>query len=154
MIKDPKELESKIVAIEKELELANSKILEIIKSRETSNKEHFEKNKELTDLQVKLNTNIAALDEIIEKTDDIKSASTSTTTLKSITQNLGQIKDQTSALDNVLITLRKEKQEIEDKLKTLSIGAQTTLRDDYDSLVSETNILEQSLISKKAEEKQ
>lgn len=132
MIKDPKELEGKIVAIEKELEQVNSKILEIIKSRETSNKEHFEKNKELTDLQVKLNTNIATLDEIIEKTDDIKSASTSTTTLKSITQNLGQIKDQTSALDNVLITLRKEKQEIEDKLKTLSIGAQTTLRDDYD----------------------
>jgi len=153
LIKDPKELESKISATEKELEKAKSKLLEIIKCHETSNKGHFEKNKELTDLQVKLNTNIAALDEIIEKTDNIKSASTSTTTIKTITQNLGQIKDETSALDNILVTLRKEKQEIEDKLKSLNLGAQTTLRDEYDSLVSETNILEQSLISKNAEEK-
>lgn len=153
LIKDTKELESKIASVEKELEKANSKILENNKSRETSNKEHSEKNKELTDLQVKLNTNIAALDEIVEKIDVIKSASTNTSTLKTIAQNLGQIKDETISLDNILITLRKEKQEVETKLKSLNLGAQTTLRDEYDSLVSETNTLEQSLISKNAEEK-
>ncbi len=151
LIKNPKELEEKIKSIEKELEKANSKLLELTKSHETNRKELEKQNKELTNLQVKLNTNIATLNDVIEKSGNVKHASTGGATIKTITQNLGQLKEETSTIDNILSTLRKEKQEIEDKLKGLNLGVQTTLRDEYDSLVSETNILEQSLISKNAE---
>ena len=151
LIKDPKELEEKIKHLEKELEKEQAKLSESIKNLLTVNEEHNSKTKEQNQLQVKLNTAIQALDEIIEKSDTIKSASTSGATLKTITQNLGHANTLVSALDKSLTTLKKEKQEIEEKLKGLNLGTQTTLRDQYDSLVNDTNLLEQSLISKNSE---
>lgn len=153
LVKDTKELEEKINHIDKELEKIKAHLQEATTKISETSQELTQKTKEQTQLQVRLNTSIQTLDDIIENLEGItsKSSGESGATIKTITQNLGQLSSQISDLDTNLTNLRKEKQEIEDKLKSLNIGVQNTLRDDYDSLVTETNTLEQSLISKNSE---
>ena len=153
LVKDTKELEEKINHLEKDIEKIKEQLFETNKLIALNTEEISNKTKEQNQLQVKLNTTIQSVDDIIGNLENITAKSTgeSSSTIKTITQNLGQLSTQISALDASLTTFKKEKQDLEEKLKSLNIGVQTTLRDEYDSLVTETNTLEQSLISKNSE---
>ncbi len=153
IVRDTKELEEKINNLEKEIAKINSNLQELSKDILTASKKENEKKQEQMQLQINLNTALYSLDETTQAMENasLYVAKSDLATLKEITQNLGQLSSNLSSLDSSLSSLQKEKQEIEAKLNHSSVPEHTGLRDDYDTLVSEVNTLEQSIISKTAQ---
>lgn len=152
LLKDSKDLERKIGDLEKEI--SNNKE-QITKLEETIKEKTDKLNfliKEQNTFNVKINTQVGLLDDLISKISDLKERKESVAT-KTITQNLGQTEKDLSVIEKELSLTKIQKQEIDSKLKEIDLGSHDSLRDEYDSLVFEINQLEQSLISKNAEVK-
>ncbi len=152
LVKDTKDLETKILSLEKEI-LENK---DQINKLETNIKEKTDKLnflvKEQNTFNVKINTQVGLLDDLISKISTLKEKTESIVT-KTITQNLGQAEKDLSIIEKDLTLTKTQKAEIDSKLKEIDLGSHDSLRDEYDSLVFDINQLEQSLISKNAEVK-
>jgi chromosome segregation protein len=150
LVKDSKDLETKIGNLEKEISTNKEQISKL----EETIKEKTEKLnfliKEQNTYNIKINTQVGLLDDLISKISDLKERKESVAT-KTITQNLGQTEKDLTLIEKELSLTKTQKQEIDSKLKEIDLGSHDSLRDEYDSLVFEINQLEQSLISKNAE---
>ena len=152
LLKDSKDLETKIGNLEKELSTNKEQISKLEETiKEKTDKLNF-LIKEQNTFNVKINTQVGLLDDLISKISDLKERKESVAT-KTITQNLGQTEKDLSVIEKELSLTKTQKQEIDSKLKEIDLGSHDSLRDEYDSLVFEINQLEQSLISKNAEVK-
>lgn len=150
LVKDKKDLETKITNLEKEISTNKeqiNKLEEIIK--EKTDKLNFLV-KEQNTFNIKINTQVGLLDDLVLKISDLKNKKESIAT-KTITQNLGQAEKDLSLIEKELTLTKTQKQELDSKLKEIDLGSHDSLRDEYDSVVFEINQLEQSLISKNAE---
>jgi len=152
LLKDSKDLETKIGNLEKELSTNKEQISKLEETiKEKTDKLNF-LIKEQNTYNIKINTQVGLLDDLISKISDLKERKESVAT-KTITQNLGQTEKDLSVIEKELFLTKIQKQEIDSKLKEIDLGSHDSLRDEYDSLVFEINQLEQSLISKNAEVK-
>ena len=152
LLKDSKDLETKIGNLEKELSTNKEQISKLEETiKEKTDKLNF-LIKEQNTFNVKINTQVGLLDDLISKISDLKERKESVAT-KTITQNLGQTEKDLAIIEKELFLTKTQKAEIDSKLKEIDLGSHDSLRDEYDSLVFEINQLEQSLISKNAEVK-
>ena len=152
LLKDSKDLETKIGNLEKELSTNKEQISKLEETiKEKTDKLNF-LIKEQNTYNIKINTQVGLLDDLISKISDLKERKESVAT-KTITQNLGQTEKDLAIIEKELFLTKTQKAEIDSKLKEIDLGSHDSLRDEYDSLVFEINQLEQSLISKNAEVK-
>ena len=150
LLKDSKDLETKIGNLEKELSTNKEQITKLEETiKEKTDKLNF-LIKEQNTYNIKINTQVGLLDDLISKISDLKERKESVAT-KTITQNLGQTEKDLAIIEKELFLTKTQKAEIDSKLKEIDLGSHDSLRDEYDSLVFEINQLEQSLISKNAE---
>jgi chromosome segregation protein len=97
------------------------------------------------------NTKIELLDNLYEKIEKCKVLSEKSVVIKTIADNIGQINSEINFIDEKIVLIKQKKQDIEKELNSIDLGKQNNLRDSYDEIISEVNLLEQSLISKETQ---
>jgi|GEM_PF-1466083 len=149
-IGDSKELEMGIIAVEKELQDDEKQLKTFGLELENLSSELEKQRDKETQIKIKLSTHKEIISDIEQKL-AVEVKGNAGSQISKITLNIGQLNTELSSLEDDLSSFKKKKQELEAKLKEASFGLQSTVRDEYDLIVSEINLLEQGLISKESD---
>ena len=151
LFSESKSLENEIDILEKEVIKHKSNLDQILENiSELENKLNCSKD-ENNSCTISCNTKIGLLDNTSEKIESCTLVNKNSVNFKTIDDSIVQFTKEINDIDNKLILLKKEKINLEKELSSIDLGKQSNLRDSYDEIVSEINLLEQSLISKETQ---
>ncbi len=151
--KDSSKIEEDVVACENELSHLNKEYDSILKEINKLETQRGIDIKEASTQQIWLNTQKELYKDVVEKIAGEKFESQDKKVYTTITDNLSIIQKEIPSLENEISEYSTKKNELEEKLKKYSVSANNLLRDEFDDISGELNLLEQSLIEKTSEKK-
>jgi len=151
--KDSSKIEADIIDCENEINGLNNELNKVFKEIERIDTQKGIDIKESSSQQIWLNTQKELYKDVVEKIAAEKFESQDKKVYVTITDNLSLIKKEIPSLENEISEFSNKKNELEEKLKKYSVSANNILRDEFDDIAGELNVLEQSLIEKISEKK-
>ncbi|NCP72000.1 AAA family ATPase [archaeon] len=153
LYKDTSKLESDILKIESDLKNKKEEYASLIEENSSLLKEinSFKDKKE--SLNISINTKKAIKQDLTEKLNEESLTKTNQTTILRVSTDISSLENEISSLENDISKISEKKESLEIKLKKFNVSINDSLRNEYDDLISEINLLEQSVISKSSDEK-
>ena len=153
LYKDTSKLESEILKIESDLKNKKEEYTSLIEENSSLLKEinSFKDKKE--SLNISINTKKAIKQDLTEKLNEESLTKTNQTTILRVSTDISSLENEISSLEEDISKISEKKESLEIKLKKFNVSINDSLRNEYDDLISEINLLEQSVISKSSDEK-
>jgi chromosome segregation protein len=153
LYKDTSKLESEILKIESNLKNKKEEYTSLIEENSSLLKEinSFKDKKE--SLNISINTKKAIKQDLTEKLNEESLTKTNQTTILRVSTDISSLENEISSLEEDISKISEKKESLEIKLKKFNVSINDSLRNEYDDLISEINLLEQSVISKSSDEK-
>jgi chromosome segregation protein len=147
LYKDTSKLESDILKIEYDLKNKKEEYASLIEENSSPLKDKKES------LNISINTKKAIKQDLTEKLNEESLTKTNQTTILRVSTDISSLENEISSLENEISKISEKKESLEIKLKKFNVSINDSLRNEYDDLISEINLLEQSVISKSSDEK-
>jgi len=153
LFKDTSKLEADILKSESLLKRMVDDLEETTSNISSLDKDVTDLKDQISSKKIDLNTKIAIKEDLLEKLNQEGITQKNQTTILSVNKNISSLEKEVISLEEDIKKITIKKEALEHKLKKFNLSVNDTLRNDYDDLTSEINLLEQSLISKVSEEK-
>jgi chromosome segregation protein len=153
LYKDTSKLESDILKIEYDLKNKKEEYASLIEENSSLLKEINSLKDKKESLNISINTKKAIKQDLTEKLNEESLTKTNQTTILRVSTDISSLENEISSLENEISKISEKKESLEIKLKKFNVSINDSLRNEYDDLISEINLLEQSVISKSSDEK-
>ncbi len=153
LFKDTTKLEQEIVKHENLLRESKESLEKTISENNLLSQDIKKSKDKLNLLKIDINTKLAIKKDLTEKLNEESLTKTNQTTILRVTGDISKTEKEISSLETEIKEVSLKKEELEHKLKKFNVSINDTLRNEYDDLLAEINLLEQSLISKSSDER-